>query len=324
MTASVARSQTFTVPSPHDDARRRPSGLKRMLVNSAREGKTPAFHDQQVRDLIDSVIEGDVIRVRDKTLLIILAYTAARAGAVARLRTMDYVTDGRSWFFNFGEKGGKLHQVPCGTTSSSRSSNGSPCNDRTPTGSVHAIHPPARRPAPLGYVPSHSADDQHFTSRFDDLACHRLEPVEQEDSPDLSQQPIEEPEIPARDPHDRSDRLLIGDPFPRQRHARSPTFTHQASGVRRAQGPVGVDEPHPRVELRVARQSSLQPRHANQDQPDAVPVRDVPQLLQARHSQAVGLIRQQQGRQVGRLAAPPAVFEVQLLDPVDRGFTAGA
>ena len=32
--------------------------------------------------------------------------------AVARLRTMDYVTDGRSWFFNFGEKGGKLHQVP--------------------------------------------------------------------------------------------------------------------------------------------------------------------------------------------------------------------
>jgi integrase/recombinase XerD len=79
---------------------------------SAREGKTPAFHDKQVRDLIESVKEGDVIGVRDKTLLMILAYTAARAGAVARLRTMDYVTDGRSWYFNFGEKGGKLHQVP--------------------------------------------------------------------------------------------------------------------------------------------------------------------------------------------------------------------
>src|SRR4051795_11791151 len=79
---------------------------------SAREGKTPAFHDKQVRDLIDSVAEGDVIGIRDRTLLMILAYTAARAGAVARLRTMDYVTDGRSWFFNFGEKGGKLHQVP--------------------------------------------------------------------------------------------------------------------------------------------------------------------------------------------------------------------
>src|SRR4051794_32807223 len=63
---------------------------------SAREGKTPAFHDKQVRDLIDSVDARDVIGVRDMTLLMILAYTAARAGAVARLRTMDYVTDGRS------------------------------------------------------------------------------------------------------------------------------------------------------------------------------------------------------------------------------------
>src|SRR3954470_17137310 len=79
---------------------------------SAREGKTPAFHDKQVRDLIDSVGTGGVIEVRDRTLLMILAYTAARAGAVARLRTMDYVSDGRSWFFNLGEKGGKLHQVP--------------------------------------------------------------------------------------------------------------------------------------------------------------------------------------------------------------------
>jgi site-specific recombinase XerD len=79
---------------------------------SAREGKTPAFDERQVRRLIDSIDTSDIIGIRDKTLLMILAYTAARAGAVARLRTADYFTDGRSWFFNFGEKGGKLHQVP--------------------------------------------------------------------------------------------------------------------------------------------------------------------------------------------------------------------
>jgi integrase len=79
---------------------------------SAREGKTPAFHDKQVRDLIDSVDATDGVGTRDRTPLMILAYTAARAGAVVRLRTMDYITDGRSWSFNFGEKGGKLHQVP--------------------------------------------------------------------------------------------------------------------------------------------------------------------------------------------------------------------
>ena len=79
---------------------------------SAREGKTPAFDDRQVRTLLDSVENSDVVSIRDKTLLMILAYTAARAGAVARLRTMDYLTDGRAWSFNFGEKGGKLHQIP--------------------------------------------------------------------------------------------------------------------------------------------------------------------------------------------------------------------
>ena len=79
---------------------------------SAREGKTPAFDDRQVRDLLDSIGDGDVVAIRDKTLLMILAYTAARAGAVAGLRTVDYVTDGRSWYFHFGEKGGKLHRVP--------------------------------------------------------------------------------------------------------------------------------------------------------------------------------------------------------------------
>src|SRR4051794_32725645 len=79
---------------------------------SAREGKTPAFDDRQVRQLLDSIDAGHVVAIRDKTLLMVLAYTAARAGAVARLRTMDYVTDGRSWSFHFGEKGGKLHQVP--------------------------------------------------------------------------------------------------------------------------------------------------------------------------------------------------------------------
>jgi integrase/recombinase XerD len=79
---------------------------------SAREGKTPAFDDKQVGHLLTSIDTDDIIGIRDKTLLMILAYTAARAGAVARLRTMDYLTDGRSWTFHFGEKGGKLHQVP--------------------------------------------------------------------------------------------------------------------------------------------------------------------------------------------------------------------
>jgi integrase len=73
-----------------------PASSVRGQKYSAREGKTPAFDERQVRKLIDSVDTSDVVGIRDKTLLMILAYTAARAGAVARLRTADYFTDGRS------------------------------------------------------------------------------------------------------------------------------------------------------------------------------------------------------------------------------------
>ena len=89
-----------------------PASSVRGPKHSAREGRTPAFDERQVRTLLDSVGDVNVVAARDKTLLMILAYTAARAGAVAGLRTMDYVTDGRSWSFHLGEKGGKVHHVP--------------------------------------------------------------------------------------------------------------------------------------------------------------------------------------------------------------------
>ncbi len=50
--------------------------------------------------------------LRDLTLLMVLTYTAARAGAVAKLKLGDYYSDGTQWWFRFGEKGGKLHLVP--------------------------------------------------------------------------------------------------------------------------------------------------------------------------------------------------------------------
>jgi site-specific recombinase XerD len=79
---------------------------------SAHEGKTPAFDDRQARALLDSIDTSHVVGIRDKTLLMVLAFTAARAGAVARLKIGDYYSDGNQWWFHFGEKGGKMHVVP--------------------------------------------------------------------------------------------------------------------------------------------------------------------------------------------------------------------
>ena len=36
----------------------------------------------------------------------------AGAVAVAKLKIGDYYSDGNQWWFHFGEKGGKVHQVP--------------------------------------------------------------------------------------------------------------------------------------------------------------------------------------------------------------------
>ena len=47
------------------------------------------------------------------------------------------------------------------------------------------------------------ADDQSLTGCFDDLGGDFLELIEGQDPPNLLKQPLEEPKIPLRDPHDR-------------------------------------------------------------------------------------------------------------------------
>jgi integrase/recombinase XerD len=78
----------------------------------AHEGQTPAFEPDQVKQLLRSINAPDIVALRDLTLLMVLTYTAARAGAVAKLKFGDYYSDGTQWWFHFGEKGGKLHLVP--------------------------------------------------------------------------------------------------------------------------------------------------------------------------------------------------------------------
>ena len=89
-----------------------PASSVRGPKHVAHEGKTPAFDDKQVRALFKSINTDDILGLRDKTILMVLAYTAARAGAVAKLRLEDYYSDGTQWWFHFGEKGGKVHLVP--------------------------------------------------------------------------------------------------------------------------------------------------------------------------------------------------------------------
>jgi integrase/recombinase XerD len=76
------------------------------------EGKTPALSVEQAREVLASVNTASVVGLRDRALIATLIYTAARAGAVTKLRLKDYYPDGNQWWLHFDEKGGKSREIP--------------------------------------------------------------------------------------------------------------------------------------------------------------------------------------------------------------------
>jgi len=82
---------------------------------SVQEGKTPAFSVDQARILLKSIDTKTVIGLRDRAVIATLVYTAARVGAVSKLRFRDYYPDGRQNCLRLDEKGGKLREIPVRT-----------------------------------------------------------------------------------------------------------------------------------------------------------------------------------------------------------------
>jgi len=91
------------------------------------EGKTPEISVQHAGNLLGGIKVGKktkrpdgtedekprLIGLRDRALLAILAFTASRAGAAARLRCGDFYDAGdHQWMLRFVEKGGKSREIP--------------------------------------------------------------------------------------------------------------------------------------------------------------------------------------------------------------------
>ncbi len=83
-------------------------GVKEQVI----EGKTPEITVDQARTLLTSVNTGHVVGLRDRAILATLAYTACRAGAVAKLRLGDFQCEGTQYVLRFQEKGGKSREIP--------------------------------------------------------------------------------------------------------------------------------------------------------------------------------------------------------------------
>ena len=76
------------------------------------EGKTPEISIRQARQLLHSIDTCCVVGKRDRAIIGILIYTAARVGAVAKLRRRDFYDLGDQYCLRFSEKGGKSREIP--------------------------------------------------------------------------------------------------------------------------------------------------------------------------------------------------------------------
>jgi site-specific recombinase XerD len=79
---------------------------------SAIEGRTPEISVAQAKTLLSSIQLETVVDYRDRAIIAALIDTAARAGAVARLRLKDLVAEGNQFALRFDEKGGKARSIP--------------------------------------------------------------------------------------------------------------------------------------------------------------------------------------------------------------------
>lgn len=84
----------------------------RGIKHSITEGKTPEISIEQARKLFKSVDVSNVVGLRDRAVLGVLAYTGARVGAVAKLRLSDYRNLGEQRVLRFREKGGREREIP--------------------------------------------------------------------------------------------------------------------------------------------------------------------------------------------------------------------
>lgn len=76
------------------------------------EGKTPELSIDQARKLFVSINVSNVVGLRDRAVLGVLAYTGARVGAVAKLHLSDYRNMGEQRALRFREIGGKDREIP--------------------------------------------------------------------------------------------------------------------------------------------------------------------------------------------------------------------
>src|SRR5262249_110926 len=76
------------------------------------EGTPPELAVEPAEPLLGLIAAPHVGGPRGRAVASVLIFTAARVGAVSKLRLKDFEHDGRQWTLRFEEKGGKSREIP--------------------------------------------------------------------------------------------------------------------------------------------------------------------------------------------------------------------
>jgi site-specific recombinase XerD len=78
-----------------------------------KRGRTPVLTPAEARKLLDAIDVSNVVGLRDRALIGLMAYSFARVSAAIGMRVEDYYGQGKRWWVRLHEKGGKRHEMPC-------------------------------------------------------------------------------------------------------------------------------------------------------------------------------------------------------------------
>lgn len=81
--------------------------------HSVMKGSTAVISSEEARALLDSMDVSNLVRLRDRAIIAVMAYTFARVSAVVNLKVEDYYPQKKRWWLRLHEKNGKVHEIPC-------------------------------------------------------------------------------------------------------------------------------------------------------------------------------------------------------------------
>jgi integrase/recombinase XerD len=81
--------------------------------HSVMKGSTAVISSEEARELLDSMDVSNLVRLRDRAIIAVMAYTFARVSAVVNLKVEDYYPQKKRWWLRLHEKNGKVHEMPC-------------------------------------------------------------------------------------------------------------------------------------------------------------------------------------------------------------------